>query len=255
MIIDADCHISPTLEGGNSIKIDELLRRMDRAGVDKALTWLHPPYLREIDKANMYIYKATKKYPDRILGFGWVDPNLGVKKAKDMVKKCIYEYGFYGCKLNGAQNEFYIDDPLLSLPVIEEIAKTDKVLAFHVGADAYQYTHPFRVWKIAKLFPETQILMVHMGGAAYKDLSNAAIEAAKNNKNLHLIGSSISSISILNAIKKLGASRVSFGSDTPFGLMHVEVAKYNAMLKNVVNKEEKEQIMALNIVRILKIKL
>jgi len=37
--------------------------------------------------------------------------------------------------------------------------------------------------------------------------------------------------------------------------MHVEVAKYNAMLKNVVNKEEKEQIMALNIVRILKIKL
>ena len=31
MIIDADCHISPILEGGNSIKIDELLRRMDKA--------------------------------------------------------------------------------------------------------------------------------------------------------------------------------------------------------------------------------
>ncbi len=37
MIIDADCHISPSHELG-SIKIDELLRRMDRAGVDRALT-------------------------------------------------------------------------------------------------------------------------------------------------------------------------------------------------------------------------
>ena len=35
MIIDADCHISPTIEGGNSIKIGELLRRMDKAGVSK----------------------------------------------------------------------------------------------------------------------------------------------------------------------------------------------------------------------------
>jgi hypothetical protein len=57
MIIDADCHISPILEGGNSIKIDELLRRMDKASVDKALTWLQPPYLREIDESNRYIYE------------------------------------------------------------------------------------------------------------------------------------------------------------------------------------------------------
>ena len=40
MIIDADCHITPHPEG---ITTEELLRRMDRAGVDKALTWLRPP--------------------------------------------------------------------------------------------------------------------------------------------------------------------------------------------------------------------
>lgn len=255
MIIDADCHVSPTLEGGNSIKIDELLRRMDKAGVDKALTWLQPPYLREIDESNRYIFEATKKHHDRILGFGWADPNLGIEKAKDTVKKCIYEYGFHGCKLNGAQNNFYIDDPRLSLPIIEEIAKTGRVLALHVGADAYEQTHPFRVGKIAKLFPEIQILMVHMGGASFQDLSNAAIEVAQDNKNINLIGSAIRSIPILKAVKTLGASRVCFGSDTPFELMNVEVAKYNAMLEGFVTKEEKEQIMFLNIARILKIKL
>ena len=36
MIIDADVHLSPTPERGISIKVDELLRRMDRAGVEKA---------------------------------------------------------------------------------------------------------------------------------------------------------------------------------------------------------------------------
>jgi len=254
MIIDADVHISPTSEGGNSITIDELLRRMERAGVDKALTWLQPPYRREVDQANRYVYEATKNFPDRILGFGWVDPNLGVEKAKDMVKKAIYDYGFFGVKLNGAQNNFYIDDLILSFPLIEEIAKTGKLLAFHVGADAYEQTHPFRVGKVAKLFPQTQILMVHMGGASFADLSNAAIEIAQKHTNLILIGSAVRSIPILKAIKTLGASRVCFGSDTPFELMHVEVAKYHALLDGEVSVEEKYQIMAGNIIRLLGLK-
>lgn len=250
MIIDADCHISPTLEGGNSISIEELLKRMDRSQVDKALTWLQPPYGRKIDQGNQYIYEAVKQHPDRILGFGWADPNLGINKAKEAVKKCIYDYGFFGVKLNGAQNDYYIDDPVLSVPVIEEIAKTGKILAFHVGADAYERTHPFRVGKIAKRFPQLRILMVHMGGAAFADLSNAAIEIAEQHPNLTLIGSAIRSIPILKAIKTLGASRVCFGSDAPFELMHVEVAKYHALLDGEVTQEEKQLVMAGNIIRL-----
>lgn len=250
MIIDADVHISPTSEGGNSIFIDELLRRMDRAGVEKALTWLQPPYVREIDDSNRYVFNAMRNHPGRILGFGWADPNLGVEKAKNEVKRCIYDYGFFGVKLNGAQNSFYIDDPRISIPVIEEIAKTGKLLAFHCGGDAYEQTHPFRVGKIAKMFPELQILMVHMGGAAFADLSNAAIEIANQYKNITLIGSAIRSQPILKAVKTLGASRVCFGSDTPFELMHVEVAKYKALLEGEVEGWEKDLIMGGNITRL-----
>jgi predicted TIM-barrel fold metal-dependent hydrolase len=251
MIIDADTHISPTGEDAMAITVDDLLRRMDRAGVDKALTWLRPPYMREIDASNIYVYQAMKQHPDRILGFGWADPRLGVDKAKDAVKKCIDEYGFYGVKLNGAQNSFYIDSPVLSLPVIEEIAKTGKLLAFHVGTDAYEQTHPFRVGKIARQFPEVQILMVHMGGVAYADLSNAAIEIAQAHPNLTLVGSAVRAVAVLQAVKTLGATRVCFGSDTPFALMHVEVAKYNALLDGEVSAEEKQDIMAGNIARLI----
>ena len=251
MIIDADTHISPTGEDVMAITYDELVRRMDRAGVDQALTWLRPPYMREIAESNAYVYEATQQHPNRILGFGWADPHLGVERSKDDVKCCICDYGFYGVKLNGAQNSYYIDDPQLSLPLVEEIAKTGKLLAFHVGTDAYETTHPFRVAKVARMFPEVQILMVHMGGVAHHDLSNAAIEMAQQCPNLTLIGSAVRTPAILKAIKVLGASRVCFGSDTPFELMHVQVAKYNALLSGEVSPEEKQMIMGGRIARLM----
>lgn len=249
-IIDGDCHISPTREGGNSLLMEELVERMDKAGVEKALTWLQPPYIRSrIDESNRYIYDATKTFPNRILGFGWADPNLGLEHAKGMVKRCIEEYGFYGVKLNGAQNYFAIDDPKLSLPLIELIAKLGSRVAFHIGADSYNNTHPYRLAKVAKLFPDLTIFAVHMGGASFDDMSELVIDVAKQHHNILLIGSAIRSLPILNAVREIGAKRVIFGSDTPFELMHVEIAKYEALLKNQVTDKEYAQIMGGNLIR------
>lgn len=251
MILDADTHISPTGEDAFAIPVEELLRRMDRAGVEKALVWLRPPYRREIDESNAYVYRSVQAYPDRLLGFGWADPRLGVEKARDMAIRCIEEYGFYGVKLNGAQNSFFIDDPNLALPVIEEIARRGRILAFHIGTDAYEQTNPFRLRKIAKIYPDTPILMVHMGGVGHADLTSAAIEVAQECPNLTLIGSSVRYPAVLKAVKTLGAERVCFGSDTPFALMHVEVAAYRALLEGEVSEEDARKIMGGNMARLL----
>lgn len=253
MIIDADVHISPIPTGGNSITIDELLSRMDKAGVSKAITWLQPPYGRDIKTSNAYVHEAMKMHPDRILGFGWADPNLGEEHAKEMVKRSIYEFGFHGVKLNGAQNEFYIDSPR-AFAVAEEVAKTGKMLAYHIGGDSPEHTHPFRLAKIAKAFPDTKIFMVHMGGAHFHDFGNAAIEFAEKCSNITIIGSTIRSIPLLKAIKTLGAERVCFGSDTPFELMHVEVARYKALIRDECSLYEQEMIMGGNVVRLFGLK-
>ena len=247
MIIDADVHISPTPQGGNSISTAELLRQMDAAGVDKAVAWLQPPYVRsEIDQGNAYVAKAMREHPDRILGFGWADPNLGVERAINEARQGIEEYGFYGVKLNGAQNDFQIDHPELAMPVVEAIARTGKVLALHIGADAYDKTHPSRVATIARAFPELRILVIHMGGVAHQDLSAPAIDLAREFPNVLLIGSEIRPIPILRAIETLGANRVCFGSDTPFELMHVELAKYRALMKDLPAPDQ-EAILSGNI--------
>jgi hypothetical protein len=252
-LIDADVHISPTPQGGNSITIDELLRRMDRSGVEKAVTWLQPPYIRsEIDAGNAYVVHAMREHPDRILGFGWADPNLGVERAIEDTRRAL-DRGCYGVKLNGAQNGYPIDDPRLAMPVIEEIARAQSVLALHVGADAYDHTHPARVVTIARAFPELRILVVHMGGAAFHDLSVAAIAVAREYPNLTLIGSAVRAIPILTAIRTLGADRVCFGSDTPFELMHVELAKYRALLDGEISAEDLAGVMGGTIARVLRL--
>jgi predicted TIM-barrel fold metal-dependent hydrolase len=256
MIIDGDVHISPHL-GADRIGAEEALRRLDRAGVDRAICWLQPHYtIAEVEQSNAYIHRAMVRHPDRILGFGWANPHLGLDRAKDTIKRCLDEYGFYGIKLNGAQNGYYIDDPVLALPLIEELARAGKPLALHVGSDAFERTHPFRVAKIARQFPELQILLVHMGGAAVPDMSDAVIEFAQQCPNMHLIGSCVYATRVWKAIQALGPKRISYGSDTPFFFAHVEVAKYNAMLDGAILDgdllpEDKHNIMAGNLIRVL----
>lgn len=247
MIIDADTHISPT---GGEFALEEHMKRVERAGIDKTLTWLKPDYEGEgIEGHNRYVYEATKTHPDTILGFGWADPTVSLEHALKMVRVCTEEYGFYGVKLNGAQNTFYIDDKELALPVIDAIAKTGKMLAFHIGPDAYERTHPLRARKVAKLYPELPIFMVHMGMTDW-DMNQAVIEVAEECPNMILIGSATDPRAIVAAIHTLGAERVCFGTDAPFRRPHVVKAMYDALLKYEVTEEEKALVMGGNVARL-----
>lgn len=248
LTIDADTHIAPT---GGAFTLEEHLKRMERAGIDKTLTWLKPDYVGEaIEGHNRYIYEATQRYPDKLLGFGWADPTVSVAHAKKMVKVCTEEYGFYGVKLNGAQNHYRIDDLELALPVIEEIAKTGKLLAFHIGPDEYENTHPLRAERIARLYPEMPVLMVHMGMTNW-DMNRTVVEAAARCPNMFLIGSATDERAILYAIRQLGAERVLFGTDAPFRRPHVIRALYEAALTDELTPEELALVMGGNATRVL----
>lgn len=230
MIVDADCHISSQRWDGMAITADDLLAQMDRNGVDKALIWLKP-MVSEINVENRAVYAATQVHPERFIGLGWVNPRLGKAHASATIKQCFEEFGLRGIKFNGAQDNYVIDDESV-LPFIEQAAAYDQVIAFHIGADFYENTHPYRLGRIAARFPQTRFLMVHMGGAGLPDLSRSAIETAAEHPNIMLIGSAINERPILTAIQKLGAERVCFGSDSPFGLMHVRLAMYRALLRD-----------------------
>lgn len=250
MIIDADCHVSSQKFDSLAIMAGDLIETMDRAGVDRALIWLKPPYDRNIDPENQTVYAAAKAYPGRFLPFGWTNPRLGHPRAADAIRQCFEGYGFLGIKFNGAQDEYLIDDDHLAMPLIEMAAGYGKPIAFHIGADSPENTHPYRLRRIAQAFPETTFLMVHMGGASSPALAHSAIEVALACPNVVLIGSAIDEGYILLALKTLGAGRVCFGSDTPFGLMHVRLAMYRALLRDF-SLDDQEMVLGKNIARAL----
>ncbi len=253
MIIDGDTHLSPYHEYATNTSAEQMLRCMDAAHVDRALCWAHRPYSRNrLDEVERYVYEATQRHADRLIGYGWVDPMLGKAEANRMLEQCLYEYGFPGVKFNGCQNEHFCDDEEMVLPLLEKIAKAGASVAFHTGGDAPDQTHPLRVARIAKRFPEMKVLMVHIGcGGASYDLSRAAIEAAQACPNIWLVGSDIRSRALLNAVEKLGTERICFGSDAPFENMRVEVARYRAMFESSLPAQDYEKLMGGNLLRFL----
>jgi predicted TIM-barrel fold metal-dependent hydrolase len=250
VIIDADCHISSHKFDGLAITADELVEQMDRAAVDRALVWLKPPYDKNIAPENRAVYDAIRRYPDRLIGFGWANPRLGKAATDDAIRCCFEEYGFHGIKFNGAQDDYVIDDPQLALPFVERAARYGKPIAFHIGSDFFENTHPYRLGAIAERFPETPLIMIHMGGASLPTLERAAIETAARHPNITIIGSAIPERALLRAIDALGHECICFGSDMPFRLMHVQLAMYRAMLRDH-DEPARYAILGGNIARLL----
>jgi uncharacterized protein len=250
MIVDADCHISSSRFDGLALTADDLVAKMDDAGVDQALVWLKPPYDKDIGPENRAVYDAARAHPDRLLPFGWVNPRLGHRHALETLARCFDEYGFHGVKFNGAQDDYVIDDEELVVPIVDRATTYGKVVAFHVGADFPENTHPFRLGNLAARFPDTTFLMIHLGGAAFPALERAAIEVASRCPNVHVIGSAIHERAIIGALNALGTERVSFGSDMPFFLMHVRRAMYEALLTGR-DEVARRGVMGDNILRVL----
>jgi uncharacterized protein len=251
MIFDADVHITDRA-GGNNMSIGALISQMDRYGVDKALCWPMVSYTGEVADDNRAIAVGMKNHPDRIIGFGGLNPMRGLNQAKDELKKCINDYGLRGVKLNGARDGYYVDSEELAMPLIEEIVGNGLLLSLHCGINDPAKAHPWRIGNIAERFPEATVLMIHMGGAgAYPALHDSAFAIAKKHENIHLVGSEADPRAIVRAISDVGADRVLYGSDTPFVPMKYGLALYKTLLEEFTEADA-EKVMGNNMAKLLR---
>lgn len=249
MIIDADCHISARATCPE-IGVDELLRRMDALGVDKAICWPHVSYLRDLADDNRAIYQGARAHPDRIILFGGVNPRLGLTVTLDELHRCIEEYGVRGVKLNGARDGYPIDDPVLALPLVEAIEHAGLVLAVHCGPPDVEKTHPHRLANLARLFPALPMLIVHMGGSGAPDVNGAVVAEARRHPNWLLVDSEADYRQVQRAIQSLGAERVCYGSDSPFCEMRYEWGIRQVVYQDL-SAAQRDAVMGANIAGLL----
>jgi predicted TIM-barrel fold metal-dependent hydrolase len=273
LVIDADTHISdtgnlaahlkkkyaesPNYYHGRPISGEDLLGEMKMSGVDISLIWQNPamtPYtddkvqnFRLLLQANEYISDQALKNPEKFIPAGWTDPKaLGLDNALKICDICIRELGFLIVKMNPAQNAFPIDSKDV-FKIIERISELKGTVAFHYGADT-PFTPSEGLEKIAKSFPETRIIGVHMGGggAGYveaEELYHKTRALGLNYKNLFFIQSAKRETHIESdfiAYTLAGEpffKHIACASDAPYGRQTWNFGGYRLMFASLVNGE------------------
>jgi predicted TIM-barrel fold metal-dependent hydrolase len=236
MIIDAHNHLGFRYDLG--MDTDDLLRRLDKAKVDKAVCFAQP-----VVWDNDYVLRAATQHPDRIIPFAGVDPWR--KTAVDDVRRC-FEHGARGLKLHPVRDSFSLAEPRLVNPLFELCAEWKAPIISH-GMNEWSNT-PWQFNEMAQRFPQVTLIMAHGG---HNWLRDDAIEVVRRHTNLYVETSVMYSDYVRRYVDTVSPERVLMGTDTPTEEHGVEIGKIMAA---VPDPAKRALVMGGNIARILDIK-
>ena len=232
MKIDAHNHIGK--KKGISVSVDDFVKNMDEAGIDKAVVF---SFSEQID--NEYVIESVKRYPDRLFGFVTINP--WSTTSEEDLEKAFSTDEIHGLKLHPVKHAYALDDHSLLDPLFKICEKHNKPILIFGGANVYSSPNMFA--EMAMTFPKVNLIMAH-GGQMYETTS--AINVA--NKNIYIETSSMFGIRIQNIVKKNLTNQIIFGSDTPTGDMELEMKKIESIVKD---ENELNNIYSLNLMNLL----
>ena len=168
---------------------------------------LGKPYHIDKDPDNEVVFNAVKKYPDRFLGWIFVNPK-GKKDQISEFEKYKDMTGFIGIKAHPFWHHF---KPIELAPVAEKLAQTGKPLLIHLGFDE---EGDFEA--LLRKVPNLKLILAHAGFPGYSD----TWRNIKNRKNIYLDISQTTYTSenaTIGVMEYLGVDRLLFGTDGPYG--------------------------------------
>lgn len=152
-----------------------------------------------------------------LIPFASVDPRdpKRVEKLKSYVQS-----GCRGLKLHPIIQDFH-PESRECLEIVEEFSQYHLPILFHSGRTAYyvpeseseSFAHLENYTKVLASFPKTKFILGHMGMFE----AQKAIEMAQVLENVYLETSLQPIRMVRRAVEKVGADRILFGSDWPFG--------------------------------------
>jgi hypothetical protein len=136
---------------------------MDWIGVDKAVLLQGPFY----GEANKYIWRAVKKWPDRFIGAGYIDPCL--RNARERFRKVIDELGFRIIKfelseptgLVGLHPDLKIDGKQMEW-IWEKSEKKNIVITLDLGAIGSKSYQTKPLSNILDRHPDLKVVIAHL---------------------------------------------------------------------------------------------
>jgi uncharacterized protein len=243
MILDAYNNIWKAAQNSDYLtaetySVEMMLKDMDDAGVDMAVGC---SLGQMID--NDYIADTVKKYPDRIIGFGQVNPR--VSDAVDIVRQCA-ELGLKGLKLHPTMHGYHFVDHGLLDPIFKTCEEVGLVVLVNALDDPF--VTPLGIEEIAQNFPKVPVLIAHMG--TVWNVTEALL-VAKRNSNIYLETSSTQLLEVKLAYRDVGADKLIMGTDWPGSDFEMERLK---MLKAIPNQEDRKLVEGSNLMKLLGMK-
>ncbi len=222
-IFDSHTHIGHGIHSGRRQTADQLLREMDRFGVDRSLV-IPFPVVEDHRAAHDEIAGAVRAHPDRFCGAACVYPYIPRQQFRDELRRCKEELGFVAMKL---QPQFQAINPQWETGqfVYEAALELDLPLIIHTGS-GIPYSLPSLQIAPAQRYRELKMVLAHCGGGGM--FKGEAILAATLCPNIYLELSSLMPHDIVEVLRHVPATRLLAGSDL-IESTRVELSKFFLM--------------------------
>lgn len=222
-----------------------LIKNMDAWGID--ISVVQPVITKQSQVRKMNLW-AQSICSDRIISFGGIFPHHeDYKKDIDFV----VELGLKGLKFHAEYQNFVVDDTRM-LQIYDYALSKGLILFHHAGADPSMNlpykSSPKQFARIVDAMKGGVIVAAHFGGHAQWD----EVEEHLAGKEIYLDTSMgfeyFSREQFLNVVKKHGADKILFASDSPWSSAKDEMEILRSM---PIPLEDKELILSGNARRIL----
>jgi len=206
---------------------DELVRYLDRCGVERAvlINYPSPDLMGFTDTTNDFVSRYVKAHRKRLVACGGVHPRLvgSAAAARSQMDRICGELGVRMVKLHPPHQRFALDDYQRGnealAAIYEKAAELRVPVMIHTGTSVFpgarsRLGDPMPLDDVCLDFPKTTFVMAHLGRPLWAD---AAFFLLRRHRNLWADCSGIPPKTLLDYFPRLAevADRVMFGTDWP----------------------------------------
>lgn len=214
-VCDVHVHVGDYFGGIDvSFPLENLLKIMKKYRIESALVF---PSETNPEEETRRLMRALANNPQLYVLIRAEATNYVLPEYLKYVERQLQDNDrVLGLKVNPSQGEHYRITDNVYKRVLEILSDYGAVLLLHCGRWREMSGWHYGI-EVAKQHPKIKVVLSHMGGT-HPDLSFKAIEASKELSNVYLDTSQTRQIVVLErGIEKLGAERILFGSDMPWG--------------------------------------
>ncbi len=216
---------------------EHLIEDGKTVGVDRYLVSSTATTPHQVRAVNDFIASEQKAH-SCFIGFGSLHPDY-----EDIAGETerIISLGLRGIKLHSDFQRFNIDDER-AFPIYEA-AEGRLPILFHMGDNRYDYSAPARLLKVLDKFPKLIAIAAHLGGYQRWDET----DVISGHPRVYMDTSSslmfLTPEKAVDIIRKHGAERVFFGTDSPMWGHKEELERFNRL---ELTPSEREMILSGN---------